>query len=230
MRSASGASACKMPSPAAFSRACSGSPRQEKAIATRGLRSRSISSSPARICGDKPRCIDDAAGLEFDVNDRDVVHRQHVGVGQIDGLAADLNGELRGADHGGADALAGIDQRQRAAPAQFVRQLAGEQFGDVAEFLLLVAEHVLRDAARERDRSRAAGARQPLGQQQRFAEAVERRADDIIGRHRGQTPRDLLPDRRHRRAPAATAQCPSRRRRAAPSARCGSRRRLRRWR
>ena len=47
-----------MPSPAAFSRACSGSPCQAKAIATRPVWSRSISSMPARIGGGEPLRID----------------------------------------------------------------------------------------------------------------------------------------------------------------------------
>ena len=64
---------------------------------------------PARIAGGEPLRIDRAGGLEVDAHHRHIVHRQHVGIRQVDGLATDLHGELRSADDGGANTLAGID-------------------------------------------------------------------------------------------------------------------------
>ena len=74
------------------------------------------------------------------------MHRQDVRIGQVDRLAADLDGELRGADDGGANALAGIDQRQAAAPAQFTREFAGKELREVTELLRLMAEQIFGDA------------------------------------------------------------------------------------
>ena len=109
---------------------------------------------------------------------RHVVHRQHVGIRQIDGLAADLNGELRGADDGGADALAGIDQRQRRCAGSARPPARPRAAWRYRRILVLVAENIFGDAAGERQRGRRDRARQRLGQQQRLAEAVERRTEN----------------------------------------------------
>src|SRR6516162_260156 len=72
------------------------------------------------------------AGIDRNRHNRQVANRQDVRVGQVNGLARDLDRELRGADYGGADALARIDQRQVSAPAQVLRQRLRERLGDVA--------------------------------------------------------------------------------------------------
>jgi len=59
----------------------------------------------------------EVSGIHRDMHDRYITHRQHVRIGEVNGLAADLHRKLRSADRGGADALAGIDQRQATAPA-----------------------------------------------------------------------------------------------------------------
>ena len=65
-------------------------------------------------------------GRASDMNHRNAMHRQNRRIGEVNRLAAHLDRELRGADDGRADALAGIDQRQVAAPAQLVSQRARE--------------------------------------------------------------------------------------------------------
>ena len=90
---------------------------------------------------------------------------------------------------------------------------------------VLVAENVFGDAAGERQRGRRRRARQRLGEQERLAQAVERRADDHVGRDRGEALRDLAADGLDRRAPAAKFSGRDRRRRAAPIDRSASRRR-----
>src|SRR6516164_3099658 len=57
-------------------------------------------------------------GIHRDVHDRYVARGEHVRIGKVNGLAADLHSKLRGADDGRTDALAGIDQRQAAARSE----------------------------------------------------------------------------------------------------------------
>src|SRR6202034_4290929 len=61
--------------------------------------------------------IDVARSVQANPYHRHVMHWQHIRIGQVNRLAADLHGELRRTDYGGADALARIDQRQAATPA-----------------------------------------------------------------------------------------------------------------
>src|SRR5690348_9570346 len=71
--------------------------------------------------------------LHCDMHHREIAHREHVRVWQINGLAADLHGELRRPDHGGADTLAGIDQWQPGTGAKFAGEFMRERLRDVAE-------------------------------------------------------------------------------------------------
>ena len=105
-------------------------------------------------------------------------------------LPADLDRELRRADHGSPDALARIDQRQLHFAGQLIRQRAGERLGNIAEFLRLVTENIFGDAAGECQRRRCRGARQRFGEHQRLPEAVERRTADYVGGDRGKALRD----------------------------------------
>ena len=105
------------------------------------------------------------------------------------------NRELRGTDDGGADALAGIDQRQAEPPAQLARQGGREWLGDIAVLFVLMSENIFGNAAGERQRGWRSRARQGLGKEQRLTEAVEGRAADHVGRDHGEALRDAAADR-----------------------------------
>ena len=83
---------------------------------------------------------------------RQVLDRQVVGPGDQDGVAGDLHRELRGADHGGADALARVpDRRQVLAAGQHVPQPFRQVGAEVAEAAALALVEIFGDAAGERD-------------------------------------------------------------------------------
>src|ERR1700722_11699988 len=84
--------------------------------------------------------IERAGEIEPRMHYRHVVQRQHTRIGEKDGLAAHLHGELRGADHGRTDALAWIDHQRRAAPLQLATAGGREKAGDVAGVALVVSE------------------------------------------------------------------------------------------
>ena len=62
--------------------------------------------------GDQRVAVDVAGKIDARMHHRHIVDGQHVLVRQIDRLAAHLHGELRCPDHGRADAIAGVGQRQ----------------------------------------------------------------------------------------------------------------------
>ena len=122
--------------------------------------------------GDRLR-VDGAGEIEADRHDGHVVDRQHGRVREEDRLAAHLNGELRGADDGRADAIAGIGDGQRAARGELRSDLVGERFGDVSELGRLCPEKIFRHAAGEGDERGLRLARERFGELKRVAEFVE---------------------------------------------------------
>src|SRR6266436_4736560 len=77
---------------------------------------------------------DVAVGREVARQHRQVLQRQLVGIGDQDGVAADLNRKLRGADDGRANALARVPDRSEVAPMrQEMAQLLGEVGAEIAE-------------------------------------------------------------------------------------------------
>src|SRR2546429_4400653 len=77
---------------------------------------------------------DVAVGREVARQHRQVLQRQLVGIGDQDGVAADLNRKLRGADDGCANALARVPDRSKVASMrQQMAQLLGEVGAEIAE-------------------------------------------------------------------------------------------------
>src|SRR5262249_59815735 len=77
---------------------------------------------------------------------RQVLQRQLGGIGDEDGVAADLDRELRGADDGRADALAGVPyRRQVAAVGERMAQLLGEVATEIAETPALPPVEIFRN-------------------------------------------------------------------------------------
>ena len=76
------------------------------------------------------------------------MQRQLVGIRDQDGIAADLYGELSSADHGRANALAGIPyRRQIATVREHVAQLLGEVGAEIAEAPSLALVEIFCDPA-----------------------------------------------------------------------------------
>ena len=81
------------------------------------------------------------------MNHRHVVNRQQRRIGQEDGLAADLDRELRGRDDGRADALHRLDDGDPDAGLELPHDLACQQRGDITEVCGLPTVDVLCNAA-----------------------------------------------------------------------------------
>ena len=74
------------------------------------------------------------------------------GIRDQDGIAADLDGELRGTNNGGADALARVpDRRQVATVRQGVAQLLGEIASEITEAAGLALVEIFGNPAGEGD-------------------------------------------------------------------------------
>ena len=114
-------------------------------------RGRTASSARAHLGGDGVGVEIASARREIARDHRQVLQRQLVAIGDQDGVAADLHRELRGADDGGADALAGVpDRRQVAAVRQRMAQRLGEIEAEIAE---VSASRACRDIRRRRPRT-----------------------------------------------------------------------------
>ena len=95
---------------------------------------------------------DVAVGREVARQHRQVLQRQLVGIGDQDGVAADLDRELRGADDGRANALARVPDRSKVAPMrQQMAQLLGEVGAEIAEAPSFALVEIFRDPARKGD-------------------------------------------------------------------------------
>ena len=89
---------------------------------------------------------------EFAGQHGQVLQRQFAGIGDEDGVAADLDRELRRADHCRADALARVPDRSKILPVrQHVAQLFGEFQTKIAEPARLALVDILADAAGKGD-------------------------------------------------------------------------------
>ena len=95
---------------------------------------------------------DVAVGREVARQHRQVLQRQLVGIGDQDGVAADLNRKLRGADDGRANALARVPDRSKVAPMrQQMAQLLGEVGAEIAEAPSFPLIEIFRDPAGKGD-------------------------------------------------------------------------------
>src|SRR5579859_7207828 len=93
--------------------------------------------------------INIAGKSRVEMDDRNIMYRQHTGVGQLDGLAAHLNGKLRSADSRRANALGRFYHGHRSPHFHLSDDLVGQGFRNVAVVGGFAAEYVLRDPARE---------------------------------------------------------------------------------
>ena len=81
---------------------------------------------------------------------RKVLQRQLGGVGDQNGVAADLHRKLRSSDHGGANALAGIPDRGKIAPVcKRMAQFLGEVGAEIAEAPGFPLVEILGNSARK---------------------------------------------------------------------------------
>ena len=130
---------------------------------------------------------------------RHVAQRQRFERRDVDRAAADLDGVLRGADHGGADAF---DRAlERAAPALEARaDFLRQQRAEIAEVLRLAAVDEFRHAAGERDLGRSrrgvSGSSRSRPAPPAARRAAAHRLEQLVGHARGERARRLRAQRR----------------------------------
>ena len=138
----------------AASRGYSGAPAKVNASASRALGHEVDERGAVRKRSRDLVRVDVARKIQAEMDDGNVVNRQHARIGQVDGLAAHLHRELRSADDGRADALARLDDRDRYPRLELRDDLVGQQLGDVAVTGGFATEDVFGDSAGETDEVR----------------------------------------------------------------------------
>ena len=135
-----------------------------------------VGAGKRRAHGEADRLGSDLAlQTEVACQHRQILQRQPAGIGDQDGIAADLHRELRRADDGRADTLARVPDRRQVAPmrqhmAQLLRQIKPE-IPEAARFPLV---EIFGDAAGKGD-----GVDASVGKLRRPALGDEQRAGEI---------------------------------------------------
>ena len=126
--------------------------------------------------------VDVVGAGEIRLQDLEVALRQErLRVGDVDGVAAELDGIFRRAEGGGADAFAGREQRPgQGAAVELLAQRFSEQAAEVAEIARLAAVDELGDAAREHHAAEVTAGVEPVRQEEAFGSP----ADASVGRRR----------------------------------------------